>query len=77
MNILGIQKNHNASVALINNHKLIYYNQEERLSKIKKDSFFPIECLEQIKKFNLKIDKAVITGYDNENNFELFGVLKN
>ena len=76
MNILGIQKNHNASVALINDHKLIYYNQEERLSRIKKDSFFPIKCLDQIKNFNLKIDKAIITGYDNENNFELFGVLK-
>ena len=55
MNILGINKNHNSSVALFNDHKLIYYNQEERLSRIKRDSFFPIKCLEQVKKLNVKI----------------------
>ena len=37
MNILGLQKNHNASVALFCDNKLVYYNQEERLSKIKND----------------------------------------
>lgn len=77
MNILGINKNHNSSVALFNDHKLIYYNQEERLSRIKRDSFFPIKCLEQVKKLNVKIDKVIMTGYDTEGDTELFGVLKN
>ena len=76
MNILGINKNHNSSVALFNDHKLIYYNQEERLSRIKRDSFFPIKCLEQVKKLNVKIDKVIMTGYDTEGDTELFGVLK-
>jgi len=76
MNILGINKNHNSSVALFNDHELIYYNQEERLSRVKRDSFFPIKCLEQIKKLNIKIDKVIMTGYDSEGDTELFGVLK-
>lgn len=76
MYILGIQKNHNSSVALFKDYELIYYNQEERLSRIKQDSLFPIKCLEQIKKFNIKIDKVILTGYDTTNDFELFGVLE-
>jgi carbamoyltransferase len=76
MNILGIQKNHNSSVALFNDYQLIYYNQEERLSRVKRDSFFPVKCLEQIKKLNVKIDKVIMTGYDTEGDFQLFSVLK-
>ena len=76
MNILGIQKNHNSSVALFNNYQLIYYNQEERLSRVKRDSFFPVKCLDQIKKLNVKIDKVIMTGYDTEGDFQLFSVLK-
>jgi len=76
MNVLGINKNHNSSVALFNDHQLIYYNQEERLSRVKRDSFFPIKCLEQVKKLNVKIDKVIMTGYDTDGNTELYGLLK-
>lgn len=64
MFILGVQLGHNSSVCLYNNGKLIYYNQEERLSKIKKDGGIPILCLDQVKKITSKIDVALCTGYD-------------
>ncbi len=65
MKILGIQKDHNSSVAFFENEKLLYFNQEERLSKLKKASNFPFLCVKDIKnKFN-KVDKVLITGYNN------------
>jgi len=36
-NILGINPNHNGSTALISDGKLVYYTEEERLSRIKYD----------------------------------------
>ena len=64
MKILGVQLGHNSSVCLYENNKLIYYNQEERLSKLKKDGGLPIICLDQIKKITSKIDIGICTGYD-------------
>jgi carbamoyltransferase len=64
MKILGIQKHHNSSACLFEDGNLIYYNQEERLSKIKKDFGFPLNCLNEIKKITSDIDVVVITGYD-------------
>jgi carbamoyltransferase len=64
MKILGIQKHHNSSACLFEDGNLIYYNQEERLSKIKKDFGFPLNCLAEIKKITSDIDVVVITGYD-------------
>jgi carbamoyltransferase len=65
MKILGIQKNHNNSVALFENGNLVYYNQEERLSKIKKQSTFPFLCVKEIKKKFDSVDKVLITGHEN------------
>lgn len=62
---LGIQKHHLSSVCLLENNKIIYFNQEERLSRIKKDSGFPLNCIKEIVKLNITIDKLVITGYDS------------
>jgi len=64
MNILGINFNHNSSVALFKKNTLIYFNLEERLSRIKNDSDIPINCLNEIKKLNVNIDKVLLTGYD-------------
>jgi len=64
MFILAIQVGHNSSVCLYKDKKLIYYNQEERLSKLKKDGGLPILCLNHIKKITPKIDVALCTGYD-------------
>jgi carbamoyltransferase len=62
--ILGIQIGHKSSVALYKNKDLLYYNQEERLSLIKRDSSLPIRCIDQIKNITNKIDVALVTGYD-------------
>jgi carbamoyltransferase len=62
--ILGIQKDHNASACLLYDDKIIYYNQEERLSGIKKDSGLPIKTLQEICKISSEIDVLVISGYD-------------
>jgi carbamoyltransferase len=70
MKIIGIQKHHNSSACLLIDGELVYYNQEERLSRIKKDNGIPVNCLQQIKKITDTIDKIIITGYDfnyNEN----------
>ena len=48
--ILGIQKDHNAAACLFYDDELIYYNQEERLSRIKKDSGLPIKTIQEISK---------------------------
>jgi carbamoyltransferase len=63
--ILGIQKDHNSSACLFYDDELIYYNQEERLSRIKKDSGLPIETLKKICEISSEIDVLVISGYDN------------
>jgi carbamoyltransferase len=62
--ILGIQKDHHASACLFFDNELIYYNQEERLSRIKHDSGLPIKTLQEICKISSEIDVLVISGYD-------------
>lgn len=68
MNVLSIQAHHNSSVCLFVDGKLSYFNQEERIKKIKNSSGLPIKCLEEVKKITKKIDDLVITGYDMDEN---------
>ena len=72
MIVLGIQKNHHSSICLYEDNKLIYYCEEERLSRIKKAECVPFHCLNQIKNnFFKKIDYVVVTGYDYNESDEL------
>lgn len=72
MIVLGIQKNHHSSICLYEDNKLIYYCEEERLSRIKKAECVPFHCLNQIKNnFLKKIDYVVVTGYDCNESDEL------
>jgi len=64
MLVLGIQKDHHSSVCLYENNKLIYYCEEERLTREKKKSHLPILCINQIANIFKKIDMVVITGYN-------------
>lgn len=77
MKILGINFNSHASACLFVDNELIYFNQEERLSRIKNDSGIPYLCLEEIKKIETEIDLLLITGYNYNisNNFYLFNFL--
>lgn len=63
MKILGIQVHHNSSACLFDDEKLLYFNQEERISRFKNQSGIPWECLSEIKKITSEIDKLIITGY--------------
>jgi len=69
MKILGVNFNSHASACLIVDGELIYFNQEERLSRQKNDSGIPYLCLEEIKKIETEIDLLLVTGYNyNINN---------
>jgi carbamoyltransferase len=72
--ILGIQKDHNAAACLFYDDELIYYNQEERLSRIKKDSGLPIKTIQEISKIVSEIDVLVISGYDHFES-EIFSII--
>lgn len=64
MIIVGIQKHHNSSACLYIDGKLIYYNQEDRLTRKKYDCDFPLNCLLEIVKIKNCLDYVLFTGYD-------------
>lgn len=76
--ILGIQKDHNSAACLFYDDELAYYNQEERLSRIKKDSGLPFETLKKICKISNEIDVLLISGYDNfqSENYSIISIIK-
>ena len=59
-NILGISVGHNSSVALISDGELVYYLEEERLSKVKKDPHPFKVMINLFSKY--KIDEIVTVG---------------
>ena len=63
-NILGISVGHNASASLISDGTLIYYLEEERLSKEKRDGNPFRVIIDICSKY--KIDELVITGTNDE-----------
>ena len=64
MNIIGVNVGSRSSACLIQNEALTYFNQEERLSRIKNDSGIPYLCLEEIKQIETDIDILFVTGYN-------------
>lgn len=76
--ILGIQKDHNSAACLFYDDALIYFNQEERLSRIKKDSGLPVETLKKICEISPEIDVLVISGYDNfqSENYSIISIVQ-
>ena len=63
-NILGISVGHNSSASLISDGNLIYYLEEERLSKEKRDGNPFRVIIDICSKY--KIDELVITGTNDE-----------
>jgi carbamoyltransferase len=77
MYLLGIQIDHHSSVCLFKNNELVYYCEEERLSREKKTCSFPIYCLEQIIKNKTDtIDLAIVAGYDFNSSDTIASYLK-
>jgi len=70
MNILGINKGHHSSACLFQNENLIYYNQEERLTRFKNDEGLPLFCLKNIQNICNDIDVVIITDYNYYKNDE-------
>jgi carbamoyltransferase len=58
---LGVNKGHNSSVALLENDKVLFFLESERLSNIKYDRF-PFQAISKIKDYVNYIDHLVITG---------------
>lgn len=78
MNIVGINISHDTSVCLMQDEKIIFYLEEERLCKIK--SYIirevpvkKIKTLDKIKEFVSEIDYLIITTYKNDD--ALFDIL--
>ena len=67
MNVIGIHDGHNASVAAIQNGRVIAACQEERLSRVKNQGGTPVNALEEtlrlggIDSFD-QVDKVVVAG---------------
>lgn len=62
MIICGIQLAHYPSVCVLENGKIIYYNEERKLSQNKKIDSIPYNCIDQL--INFKIDKFILTSYN-------------
>lgn len=62
--ILGMARGHNSSVCLLKNGELVFYIEEERLSRLKHDGT-PFRALEETKKYTDKIDAVAIGHTDN------------
>lgn len=62
--ILGLTRGHNGSVTLLKNGEVIYYIEEERLSRFKYDGT-PFLSMELAKKYTNKIDAIAIAHTDN------------
>jgi len=68
MKILSLNISHDSSAALFDNGKLIYFNQEERLSRKKRIRGTPVHCLKEIVKIEKNIDLLILTGVNYELN---------
>jgi carbamoyltransferase len=64
-NVLGVHPGHNGSAALISNGKLVYYLEEERLSRFKRDGNPFRVMIDICSKY--KIDEIVIGGTNDQN----------
>ena len=64
--ILAINKDHHSSVSLISSSHILYYNQEERLSRVKEDCGMPVRCLEKVREITDKVNTVIFTGYDTD-----------
>lgn len=64
MYILGLSRGHNSSVCLLKNGEVIFYIEEERISRLKHDGT-PFRALEEVKKYTNRIDAVAIAHTDN------------
>ena len=64
MIVCGIQIHHEPSLCLIKDGEVVWYQEERKLSKIKKIEFIPFRCIDLLFSGDpIKVDKFVLTGY--------------
>ena len=64
MIVCGIQIHHEPSLCLIKDGEVVWYQEERKLSKIKKIEFAPFRCIDLLfSGDSINVDKFVITGY--------------
>ena len=69
---LGISRTpHNASVALLENNKILFFIESERLSNIKYDHHV-FQAIQKIKEYTTYIDNLVLTGMSPKTNYDGF-----
>lgn len=66
---------HDASISLLKDGHVELFIPEERSSRIKRDSTFPLSCLKYVKKYTDTID-LVVFGNIKDPNYDCGGVLK-
>ena len=67
-NILGIHPHHNGSTCVISDGKLIFYLEEERLSKVKRDDNKGLVIKDIIEKYN--INEIALAGYSSDSQLQ-------
>jgi len=65
MIICAMQKHHNPSLCLVKNGEVVWYQEERKISKIKKIVGIPFRCIDLLFSGNpIKVDKFVLAGYN-------------
>ena len=59
MIVAGIGMGHLPSVTLMKDGKIIYYNEERKLSRLKHIGGIPFRCLDQIKNLGFKLIRPI------------------
>jgi predicted NodU family carbamoyl transferase len=66
---------HDASICLLRDNNVELFIQEERSSRIKRDSSFPLSCLKYVKEYTNVIDLVVFGNLTKDPHYECNGVL--
>lgn len=67
---------HDASICLLKNNKVELFIPEERSSRIKRDSSFPLSCLKYVKDYTDTIDLLVFGNLTKDPYYDCSGVLQ-
>lgn len=67
---------HDASITLLKNNNVELFIPEERVSRVKRDSSFPLSCLKYVKEYTDTIDLLVLGNATRDPYYSFEGVLR-
>ena len=76
INVCISSSEHDSSICILNNEEVILYVQEERISKIKKDSSHPFASIKLIKEYTNIIDNLIFINCNFDHQYYLNFFLK-